>query len=92
MSRFLPNTFTRSTQLQAASGAALDFGCVRARFGLVFQFCAAAVLGLAVVVGSLIVWAVAAMAMAIFGDVPPRRRLGATAGSASAKLTSTWQP
>jgi hypothetical protein len=92
MSRFLPSTFTRSAQLQAASGAALDFGCVRARLGLAFRFCAAAVLGLAVVVGSLIVWAVAAMAIAVFGDVPPRRRVGATAGSASTNLTSTSQP
>jgi hypothetical protein len=75
MIRFLPSTFTRCAQLHPASGAAVDFGCVRARLGLALRFCAAAVLGLAIVVGLILVWAVASLVIAVVGDVPPKRSL-----------------
>ena len=52
------------------------FGCVRARLGLAFRFCAAAMLGIAIVVGSIVVWAVASIAVAVIGDEPPNRSLG----------------
>jgi hypothetical protein len=69
---FLPSTVTR-TRLQAASEAPVGFGCVRARLGLAFRFCAAVVIGLAVLIGSIVVLVFAALAIAVFGDVPPRR-------------------
>ena len=40
---------------------------------LALQFCAAIVLGLAIVVGAIVVWAVAALVIAVVGDVPPKR-------------------
>ena len=42
---------------------------------LALRFCAAALLGFAVVVGSIVVWAVAALIIAVVGDVPPKRSL-----------------
>jgi hypothetical protein len=50
-------------------------GCVRARLGLAFRFCAAAMLGIALVVGSIVVWAVASIAVAVVGDKPPKRSI-----------------
>jgi hypothetical protein len=70
MIRLFPSTFA---QLWAPLAAPVDFGRVRAGFGLALRFCAAAVLGLVVVVGSIVVWAVAAVAIAVVGNVPPRR-------------------
>jgi hypothetical protein len=52
-----------------------ESGSVRARLGLALRFCAAAMLGIAIVVGSIVVWAVAAIAVVIFGDVPPKRSI-----------------
>jgi len=54
MVRFLLSTFTR-TQLQAASGAPVGLGRACAHLGLAVRFCAAAVLGLTVVVGVIVV-------------------------------------
>jgi hypothetical protein len=42
---------------------------------LAIRFCAAIVLGLAVVIGSIVVCAVAGLAIAIVGDMPPKRSL-----------------
>ena len=60
-------------QVPAPLAAPVNSGCVRARLGLALQFCAAAVLALAIVVGAIVVWAVAGLAVAVLGDVPPRR-------------------
>ena len=73
MIRLFPSAFTRRAQVPAPLAAPVDSGCVRARLGLALRFCAAVVLGLAVVVGSIVVWAVAAVAITVVGDVPPRR-------------------
>jgi hypothetical protein len=70
MIRLFPSAFA---QLLAPLAAPADSGCVRARLGLALRFCAAAVLGVAVVAGSLVVWAVAALLLAVVGDEPPRR-------------------
>jgi hypothetical protein len=70
MIRLFPRTFA---QLRGPLAAPVDFGRVRAGFGLALRFCAAVVLGLAIVVGSIVIWAVAAAAIAVVGDVPPRR-------------------
>ena len=42
---------------------------------LALRFCAAIVLGLAVIIGSLVVWAVAAVAIAVVGDASPKHSL-----------------
>jgi hypothetical protein len=60
-------------QLRAPLAAPVDFCRVRTRLGLALRFCAAVVLGLAVVVGAIVVWAAAAIAIAVVGGVPPRR-------------------
>ena len=73
MIRLFPSTFTRCAQPPAPLAAPVDSGCVRARLGLALRFCAAAVLGLAIVVGAIVVWAIAGVAIAVVGDVPPRR-------------------
>jgi hypothetical protein len=39
---------------------------------LAIRFCAAVVIGLAVLIGSIVVLVLAALAIAVFGDVPPR--------------------
>jgi hypothetical protein len=39
---------------------------------LALRFCAAVVIGLAVLIGSIVVLVLAALAIAVFGDVPPR--------------------
>jgi predicted membrane protein len=39
------------------------------------RFCAAIVLGLAIVVGTIVVWAVASVAIAVVGEAPPKRSL-----------------
>jgi hypothetical protein len=70
MIRLLPSALA---QLLAPLAAPIDSGCVRARLGLALRFCAAAVIGVAVVVGAIVVWAVAGLAVAVVGDVPPRR-------------------
>jgi hypothetical protein len=75
MIRLFPSTFTRWAQAPAPLAALVDSGCVRARLGLALRFCAAVVLGLAVVVGAIVVWAVAGLAVAVVGDVPPKRSL-----------------
>jgi hypothetical protein len=49
--------------------------CVRARLGLVFRFCAAAMVGIALIVGSIVVWAVASIVVAVVGDKPPKRSI-----------------
>jgi hypothetical protein len=48
---------------------------VRARLGLAFRFCAAAMVGIALVVGSIVVWAVASIVVAVVGDKPPKRSI-----------------
>jgi hypothetical protein len=74
MIRLFPSTFTRGAQVPAPLAAPVDsFGCVGARLGLALRFCAAVVLGLAVVLGAIVVWAVAGLAVAVIGDVPPKR-------------------
>ena len=73
MIRFLP----RYAQLPARCAAPVDSGSVRPRLALALQFCAAVVLAAAVVVGSIVVWIVAGIAIAFVGDRPPgpsRRR------------------
>ena len=57
MIRPFPNTYKHYVQLPT----------------LALRFCAAAVIGLAVLTGSIIVLVLAALAIAVFGDVPPRR-------------------
>jgi hypothetical protein len=63
--RLFPSTFTRCAQLPAPLAAPVDFGgvSVSARLGLALRFCAAAVFGLAMVVGAIGVWAAAAVAV-----------------------------
>jgi hypothetical protein len=79
MIRLFSSTFTRCAQLPTPLAAPVDFGSVdvRARLGPALGFCAAAVFGLAIVVGAIGVWAAAAVAIAIaiavVGDSPSRR-------------------
>jgi hypothetical protein len=73
MIRLFPSTFTRCAQVPAPLAAPVDSGCVRARLGLALRFCGAVVLGLAVVLGAIVVWAVAGLAVAVVGDVPSKR-------------------
>jgi hypothetical protein len=73
MIRLFPSTFTRCSQVPAPFAAPANSGSVRARLGQALRFCAAVVLGLAIVVGATVVWAVAGLAVAVFGDVPPKR-------------------
>jgi hypothetical protein len=73
MVRLFPSTFTRCAQVPAPFAAPVNSGAVRARLGQALRFCAAVVLGLAIVVGSIVVWAVAALAVAVIGDAPPKR-------------------
>jgi hypothetical protein len=68
-----PTTFTRCAQVPPPLAVPVDFRCVCARLGLALRFCAAVALGLAVVVGAIVVWAVAGLAVAVVGDVPPKR-------------------
>jgi hypothetical protein len=75
MIRLFPSTFTGSAQAPTPLAAPIDSGFARARLGLAVRFCAAVVLGLAVVVGSILVLAVAWLAVAVLGDAPPRRSL-----------------
>jgi hypothetical protein len=44
---------------------------VRTGLGLALRYCAAAMIGVAVVVGSIVVWAIASIALAVVGDAPP---------------------
>jgi hypothetical protein len=48
---------------------------VLARLGLPFRFCAAAMVGIALIVGSIVVWAVASIVVAVVGDEPPKRSI-----------------
>jgi hypothetical protein len=75
MIRLFPSAFTRRAQLPAPLPAPVDFGGVdvRAHLGLALRFCAAAVFGLAMVVGAIGVWAAAAVAITVVGDTPSRR-------------------
>jgi hypothetical protein len=73
MIRLFPSTYTRCARVPAPLDARVDSGCVRARLGLAVRFCSAVVLGLVVVVGAVVVWAVAGLAVAVVGDVPPKR-------------------
>jgi hypothetical protein len=73
MIRLFPRTFTRCAELPAPPAGSADFCPVPARYGLALRFCAAAVVGAAVVVRSIVVWAVAALALPVIGDVSPRR-------------------
>ena len=57
MIRPFPNTFKHYVELPA----------------LALRFCAAVVIALAVLTGSIVVFVLAALAIAVFGDVPPRR-------------------
>jgi hypothetical protein len=68
MIRLFPSTFTRCAQVPAQFAAPVNSGAVRARLGLALRFCAAVALGLAVVVGAIVVWAVAGLAVAVVGD------------------------
>jgi hypothetical protein len=40
---------------------------------LASRYCMATMLGIALVVGSIVVWAGASVALAVFGDLPPNR-------------------
>jgi hypothetical protein len=73
MIRLFPNTFARYAQVPTPLAAPVDPGRVRASLGLALRFCAAVVLGLAVVVGAIVVWAVAGLAVVVVGDIPPKR-------------------
>jgi hypothetical protein len=73
MTRLFPSTFTRCAQVPTPLAAPVDSGRVRARLLLALRFCAAVVLGLAIVVGAIVVWAVARLAVAAVGDIPPKR-------------------
>jgi hypothetical protein len=44
-----------------------------ARLQLAPRYCVAAVLGIALVVGSIVVWAVASVALAVLGRLPSKR-------------------
>jgi hypothetical protein len=59
MTRLFPSTFVRSAHVPTPLATPIDSGFVRARLGLALRFCAAVALGLAVVVGAIVVWAVA---------------------------------
>jgi hypothetical protein len=73
MIRLFPSTFTRCAQVPEPFAARVSFGAVRGRLGQALRFCAAVVLGLAVVLGAIVVWAVAGLAVAVVGDVPSKR-------------------
>jgi hypothetical protein len=75
MSRLFPSTFTRCAELPGPLAAPVDSGSVsvRVRLGPALRFCAAALFGLAIVVGAIGVWAAAAVAIAVVGDTPSRR-------------------
>jgi hypothetical protein len=45
-------------------------GYVRAGLELALRYCAAAMIGVAVVVGSIVVWAIASIVLAVVGDAP----------------------
>jgi hypothetical protein len=77
MIRLFPSTFRCCAQVPAPLAAPVDSGCVRARLGLELRFFAAVVLGLAVVVGAIVIWAVAGLAVEVVGNVPPERFFGA---------------
>ena len=75
MIRLFSSTFTRCAQLPPPLAAPVDFRCVdvRARLRLALRFCAAAMFGLAIVVGAIGVWAAAGVAITLVGDTPSRR-------------------
>ena len=52
-----------------------QLGSVLARFELALRYCVAAILGIAVVVGSIVVLTISAIALAVVGDVPPKRSI-----------------
>jgi hypothetical protein len=85
MIRLYPGTLTRCAHQPAPLAVATNFGPVRARLGLALRFFAAAVLGVAIVVGSIVVWALSALAIAIVGDLPPRRSEAASVTPSAAE-------
>jgi hypothetical protein len=70
MIRLFPST---CAQVPAPLAAPVNSGSVRGRLGLALRFCAAVVVGLALIVGAIVVWAVAGLAVAVVGDIPPKR-------------------